>query len=372
MFKNSCLVVFLSLLSQVSLADLKPMSLSALDKTYGRIDFVNPETLSEQVQSQLSLGEGELELTQGIELDLDIQVSLDMEWRDGDGYATPSNEGSAGSLIFSGIHLGSSETPLTALDVASERPFLGSEVAIIRDLYIDVDPQQGMFITLNELGDKYGNGLDIIVNDIHLGDANRSAGGFLIEDVSNFIRNEQLVRMNTLFGMDLWTVDDGKGTQGGNWIPFQMLVKTNEGQSADDVDIPDIELPTQDVPLPSIAANSEISASFVLSVDKLAWVDDGNEVGLAGVMVYDGIDTNNDGVDDLVGPARLTDMKIETVDHKTLSGEDVKALHIANLDFKADIAIQSIYVGDPTNGNLGSLLIRGLDTSGTSLWIYNH
>ena len=346
---------------------MKPLSHSVLDGTYGRIDFVDPADLPTLIQSQITLGGGDLELTQGIELDLDMQVSLNMEWIDGDGHSTSSVEGTQGSLKLSGIHMGNSESPLTGLDVQNDTPFLESEVAVIRDLYIDVDSQQGMFITLNELGDKYGNGLDIIVNDVYLGGQEKSAGGILIEDVSNFITNEQLSKVNALFGSQLISIDDEKSSEGGNWIPFQMLVKTNGEQV---VDLP--SLPLQDVPIPSIAANSEISANFVLGINKLAWVDDGNEFGLAGVLIYDGIDTNNDGIDDLVGPAKLANMKIETVDHKAWTGEQVKALHIENLDFKADIAIQSIYVGNPQNGNLGALHIKGLDTSGTSLWIYNH
>jgi len=103
----------------------------------------------------------------------------------------------------------------------------------------------------------------------------------------------------------------------------------------------------------------------------VAWVDDGGEFGLAGLMIYQGEDTNGDGIDDTIGPARLTQMKLETITHTNLEGESVQALYIENLDFKADIAIQSIYVGSPAN-SLGALHIKGLDTSGTSIWIYGH
>ncbi len=308
------------------------------------------------------LDKGGLSLTQGLEIDLEIQASLDMAWLDSDGFS-----GNAGFLKLSGIHLGGHKGAITSDMLKSERPFRDDELALINNLIIDFDSQKGMFITLEEIGDRYGNGLDIIVNDIFLGNEQRSAGGLLIENVSNFIQDSHLARFNETFGMSLATLDDGKNTANGNWFELNAIVLTEEG--SDDLGV---GLPTSDIGIPGLKTNTTIDASFVLHVDKLAWVDDGKEFGIAGLMIYDGLDTNGDGVDDTVGPAKLTQMKIETVDHRNIAGEPVKALHIANLDFKADIAMQSIYVGDPLTGSLGSLHIKGLDTSGTALWIYGH
>ena len=315
------------------------------------------------------LSKDDLSLTQGIEIDLEIQVSFDMQWQDSDGLNNDGN-GQAGELTLSGVHLGNHKGVITAEMLNSERPFLESELALVNNIFIDVDRQKGMFITVEEIGDRLGNGLDIIVNDIYLGREGASAGGILIENLSNFIQDKNLTQFNQTFNMALTTFDDGKNTANGNWLPINAIVLSEEGTaSADDAGL---GLPIDNLGLPSLNTNTTIDASFALHLDKLAWVDDGGEFGIAGLMIYDGLDTNNDGIDDTVGPARLTQMKLETVNHTAFNGEQVQALHIANLDFKADIAMQSIYVGNPQTGSLGALHIKGLDTAGTSVWIYAH
>jgi hypothetical protein len=308
-----------------------------------------------------------LSLTQGIEIDLEIQASLDMQWQDNDGF-NDIGDGTSGSLTLSGIHLGSHKGPITRQMLESDQPFLDSELAVINNLLIDLDSKQGMFITIEELGDRFGNGLDIIVNDIYLGNEQASAGGLLIENLSNFIQDKNLNQLNQTFGFNLSTLDDGKNTANGNWLPINAIVLTEEGSADTSVDL---GLPSIDG-LPSISTNTTIDASFAVYMDKVAWVDDGGEFGIADLMIYDGLDTNGDGIDDTVGPAKLTQIKIETIDHTAYNGEQVKALYIENLDFKADIAMGSIYVGNPQTGSLGSLHIKGLDTAGTSVWIYAH
>ena len=310
-----------------------------------------------------------LSLTQGIEIDLDIQASLDMQWQDADGLNTNGN-GQAGSLTLSGLHLGSHKGSITQEMVNSDRPFLDSELAVINNLFIDFDSQQGMFITIEEIGDRFGNGLDIIVNDIYLGNEQASAGGLLIENLSNFIQDDDVNAMNQTFGLNLTSLNDGKNTTGGNWLPVNAIVLTEESElQAQDSNV---NLPSIDLGLPNITTTTTIDASFAIHIDKLAWVDDGGEFGIAGLMIYDGLDTNNDGLDDTIGPAKLTQMKIETIDHIAHDGAQVRALYIENLDFKADISMQSVYVGNPQTGSLGSLHIQGLDTAGTSVWIYGH
>ncbi len=380
----SCAVFTAILFSHYSASELSSLSDSELHLLHGQISVADVRqsykqykkrkqpaaaaTLAEPRVSPLDLiglNTNDLELTQGIELDLAIQVSFDFEYIDPDGSGI---SGSEGSIHLSGVHIGSSDTPLTADQIQSEQPFAESDLALVNNILIDVDPQAGMFITIEELGDQHGNGIDVVVNDIYLGDKAHSAGGFIIEDVSNFIQDSNLAINNQLFGSNLSTLDDGKQTEAGNWVPFYSKVLPIAGENQVDISS---SLPGQDIGLPSISANTVIDASFVLNIDKVAWVDDGNEFGLAGVMIYQGVDTDNDGIDDTVGPARLTEMKLETVDHTAFDGSDVKALYIENLDFKADIAIQSIYVGQPEN-SLGALHIKGLDTAGTSLWIYPH
>ena len=342
----------------------KPLTLIKAPKTQAVAQYQGKSQLFDALTG---LSKDGLSLTQGIEIDLDIQASLDMQWQDSDGLNTDGN-GEAGSLTLSGLHLGSHKADITQEMMNSDRPFLDSELAVINNLFIDFDSQQGMFITIEEIGDRFGNGLDIIVNDVYLGNEQASAGGLLIENLSNFIQDEDVNAMNQTFGLNLATLNDGKNTAGGNWLPINAIVLTEENQTQDT----SVNLPNIDLGLPNITTTTTIDASFAIHIDKLAWVDDGGEFGIAGLMIYDGLDTNNDGIDDTIGPAKLTQMKIETIDHIAHDGAQVRALYIENLDFKADISMQSIYVGNPQTGSLGSLHIQGLDTAGTSVWIYGH
>jgi len=353
-----------------ALADLQPLSDQQLANSHGQFQnqFVRPRSTESDIPQQasdLGLSRNALNLTQGIEIDLAIQASLDMTYEDPDGYIDiQGNAGEAGVIGLSGIHIGNKQEAISANDVRSDQVFPPNELAIVENIFIDTDPVKGMFITIEEMGDSQGNGIDIVINDLYLGNPNLSTGGLLIENLSNFMQNDNVEQINQLFGQQLTSLDDGRFSQDGNWIDFNAIVLSEAGN--------ELELG-----LPGLTANTTISASFALHIDKLAWIDSdengiNREFGLAGLTIYQGVDTNNDGMDDTIGPAILNEMKIETVEHTSFDGRNVQALYIDNLDFKADIAIASIYVGNPTTGSLGALQIQGLDTAGTRVWIYDH
>lgn len=313
-----------------------------------------------------------------IELDLEVQTSIDsIIYEDSDGLAVNDQEGQPGVLGLKGVHLGSSKSPITAEQIALDRPFSDGDLAIIENLIIDVDNQEGMRINLERIGDAQGNGLDIIVQHLVLGNEETSGGGILLEDISNFISDDQLARVNALFGSQLSTLDDGLNTSGGNFIPFQSQIITEQTSGSSDSDggiIPSIEIGSEVSIIPSFSASTDmtVNSAFALSMKKVAWVDDGGEFGVSGLLIYQGVDTNGDGIEDQVGPATLTNLKMKTVNHtSSITGESVQAMHFSNIDFKADIAVESIYVGQPQN-SLGSLQIKGLDTSGTEIWMYSH
>lgn len=306
-----------------------------------------------------------------IELDLEVQASIDsIIYEDADGLSQNGEAGVPGVLGLRGVHLGSSKSPITAEQMSADKPFSDSDLALIQDLIIDVDNQEGLRINLARLGDRHGNGLDIIVQNILLGNENTSAGKLLIEDLSNFISDAQLARLNHLFGTQLTTNDDGLNTRNGNFIPFQAQIITE--QNAFNISEPDVVSGSNIFPDFLNATDMTVNAAFAVGLKKAAWVDDGGEFGVAGLMIYQGIDTNNDGIDDQVGLARLDNLKMKTVEHiSSITGESVQAMHFSNLNFQADIAIESIYVGQPEN-SFGSLLIKGLDTTGTQVWMYSH
>ncbi|WP_396587120.1 hypothetical protein [Bermanella sp. R86510] len=385
-FANNCRV-FNSLMLAIifspslTLADLQPLSDQQLASSHGQFQnqFVRQRSTESDIPQQasdLGLSRNALNLTQGIEIDLAIQASLDMTYEDPDGYIdSQGNAGEAGVIGLSGIHIGNKQEAISANDVRSDQVFTPNELAIVENIFIDTDPVKGMFITIEEMGDSKGNGIDIVINDLYLGNPNLSAGGLLIENLSNFMQNHNVEQINQLFGQQLTSLDDGRFSQSGNWIDFNAIV-LSEASSESSTLLPP-ELNNDELGIPGLSANTTISASFVLHIDKLAWVDSdengiNREFGLAGLTIYQGVDTNNDGMDDTIGPAILNEMKIETVEHTSFDGRNVQALYIDNLDFKADIAIASIYVGNPTTGSLGALQIQGLDTAGTRVWIYDH
>jgi hypothetical protein len=289
----------------------------------------------------------------GVELDLDVQVDIDsVRYLDGDGFAINGEPGSAGEIGLYGVHIGSHKGAITTDMVSQERPFAGSELAAIHKVWIDVQDNNGIDITLNELGDNQGNGLDIIINRIGLGLPDSNAGGLLLENISNYLSASTVTELNNLYGT---VFTDAPGFK-----PIHMNVLMGAG-------ISDITGSSGALSFPSLNMNGE----FFLHLDKLAWVDDGHEAGIAGLTVFREIDSNGDGIKDKMGGATLSNFSMETVNHTTSSGKEVQALYIENLDFKASIALNNIYIGDPQH-SLGSLLIRDIDTAGTALWIYEH
>jgi len=313
----------------------------------------------------------------GVELDLEIQTSIDsIEWQDNDG---SSDNGTAGALILKGVHIGSSQTPITADQVRNAQPFEASELALIKGLVIEADPKKGTLITLNELGDTQGNGIDIIVNDIYFGqdlsDQGQRGIGLLVEDFSNFISDDYLERMNQLHGLSLSSVDDGKNTEGGNYYPLRIAIQPLEGETQT---IPALDTGLTDaldevIAIPGFGGTSmRIDAEFVVYMDKLAIYKEGFEAGIKGLMIYQGVDTTGNGIEDTVGPVVVNNLRMETMQHKLSDGSDVQAMHFSNIDINMDIAMESVYIGNPQTGSLGSIHIDNLHIHDTQLWIYPH
>jgi len=320
----------------------------------------------------------------GIEIDLDVQADIgSIQWVDDNGIGTVDGiPGQDGALILKGVHIGSSESPITAEMVRDPQPFLPSQLAQIHGMLIEADPDKGTLITINEIGDTDGNGLDLIINDIYFGRDLSEQGvrgwGLLVEDLSNFVSDAYVESINAKFGLSLMTVDDGKNTLGGNYYPIKLRmqpieggqVNTNVNISFDD----NLDGNLEDlIGFGSLGQTSMIlDAQFVVYVDKIAVYRENWEAGIEGLLIYQGIDSNGDGVEDLIGPATLTDMRMETIDHKLADGTNVQAMHFSNIDFKADIAMENIYLGNPKTGSIGAIHIDDLHIHDTQMWIYAH
>lgn len=318
----------------------------------------------------------------GIEIDLDVQADIgSILWVDEDGVRDINgNTGSSGSLILKGVHIGSSKSPISVDKVRSEQPFLPTELAQVHGMLIEADPEKGTLITINEIGDTIGNGLDLIVNDIYFGRDLSGEGvrgwGLLIEDLSNFVSDSYVESINAKFGLSLMTVDDGKNTVGGNYYPLKLRMQPIEGGQLDS----NINVTFDDnlngnldelIGLGSLGQTSMIlDAQFVVYVDKIAVYRENWEAGIEGLLIYQGIDSDGDGIEDLIGPATLTNMRMETIEHELSDSSAVQAMHFSNIDFKADIAMENIYLGNPETGSLGAVHIDNLHIHDTQMWIY--
>ena len=144
-----------------------------------------------------------------------------------------------------------------------------------------------------------------------------------------------------------------------------------------------------------------ISGKFGGAIDQAAWVDEGNEFGIADLGFFNGVDTDGDTISDTIEGMHF-EMNIDVVQHKswthvdnTVGGTgyagqaDVAALRISGLKLEGTIMMGSLYV-DGTNmidhdnntataevdgiaaQSLGSVLIKDIDMTGTSVYIYGH
>lgn len=361
-------ILFLIFISFSSFGEYQVLSDSGLERVTAQADLPSIPLLD---GVDFNVG------ASGIEIDLDIQADIgSIEWQDEDGTGAV---GSAGALILKGVHLGSSTEPITAEMVRSDTPFAPSDLARIHGMLVEADPEKGTLITINQMGDTQGNGLDLIVNDIYFGKDLSSEGqrglGLLVEDLSNFVSDDYLARINKAFGLKLSSLDDGFNTQGGNYYPIKLRMQPLEGGVNSTV-LVDSGLGGSLDDLAGIGNLGQTSmildAQFVVYVDKIAVFKDDWEAGIKGLMVYQGIDTTGDGIEDTVGPATLSNMRMETIDHQLADGSTVQAMHFSNIDFKADIAMENIYIGNPETGSLGAIHIDNLHIQDTKMWIYPH
>lgn len=368
-----CLAGWMGLASVNSMAAMQPLSDFELQATTAQLDLPGLPNLAD---AGFNIQQG------GIEIDLDVQASIgSVQWRDEDGYSSPSGEGGeAGALILKGVHIGGSDTPITAEQVRNATPFQPSDLAMIHGMLVEADPQKGTLITINKLGDTQGNGVDVIVNDIYFGKDLSAQGirgtGLLLEDISNFVQDGYVEQINSLFNLQLTTVDDGFGTVGGNYYPLQIRMQPIEGALSTDpvAGLDPLESGLTDITgIPGLGSNSMIiDAQFLLYIDKIALFRDNWQAGIEGFMVYQGIDTNQDGMEDTIGPVSVTGLKMQTIQHPIAEGKTVQAMHFSNIDINMDIAMANLYIGNPQTGSLGAVHINDLHIHDTQMWIYAH
>jgi len=197
-------------------------------------------------------------------------------------------------------------------------------------------------------------------------------GGFVIEDFRNYIENSLVEEYNARFDMALRDSDGNvsgvpnSAAAGGRYVRGEIVINGTgnyvEGTSG-----------------------LRISGEFGGAIDKAAWVDDGGEFGVADLGFFHGVDTDLDGISDTIEGMHFS-VDIDVVDNHTSSvigtnmsgndiaiGDTVSALRISNMEVKGTIMMGDLYVGDTSTGtSLGSVLIKDIDMTGTSVYIYGH
>jgi len=130
-----------------------------------------------------------------------------------------------------------------------------------------------------------------------------------------------------------------------------------------------------------------ISGQFGGAIDEAAWIDEGQEFGIQDLGFFHGVDDNSDGISDTIEGMHFT-MDINVVDHKSwdhvdnggaagVAGSDnVAALAISGLALEGTIMMGSLYLDSSTASvdrqSLGSVLVKDIDMTGTTVYIYGH
>jgi hypothetical protein len=119
-----------------------------------------------------------------------------------------------------------------------------------------------------------------------------------------------------------------------------------------------------------------IDAQFMVHMKKLAvykQMDNGSEfeMGIEGLMLYQGLDTTGDGIEDTIGPSTMG-MTMQTISHQLSDGSTVQAMHFSDINLNTDIAMANVYIGNAQTGSLGAIHIDNLQIIDTQMWIYPH
>ncbi|MFY0642594.1 MAG: hypothetical protein JXR16_16195 [Bermanella sp.] len=376
----------------------------------------------------------------GITIDVDLNMTIDaIKYVDRDG--NQDGSGVQGAITMKGLTIDND-----------------GGAATIRGITIDADGTDGLVIGLNQIGDTAGNGIDITVDAVIIGtgaanlaktamgaaiasstetgtaataavtdgayadgaayaaglaagepaaigylaaaDATVAAayanaasgadgviGGFKIENFRNYIQDDLVNEYNGVFDMAL---QDSNGTVGGVTGPAGTSGRFVRGEI--------VINGTGNLLAGTSGLN--ISGKFGGAIDQAAWVDEGNEFGIEDLGFFNGVDTNADGISDVIEGMHF-EMNIDVVQHKSWTHVDnggsegvagqanIAALQISGLKLEGTIMMGSLYL-DGTNmydhdadvatadinsiskQSLGSVLIKDIDMTGTSVYVYGH
>lgn len=335
----------------------------------------------------------------GITIDVDLQMTIAaIKYVDQDGLT------GSGAITMRNIAVG--DITYDPAAITAQNPtgmVLGT--AQIRGITIDVDATKGLVIGLEQIGDTSGNGIDINVAAVMINNGYADAqivaalqggasaavaqapagagnvGGFVIENFRNYIQDDLVHKYNGVFGMNLTDANDVRtsaagstGAETGRYVRGEIQIEGTGNALAG-------------------SAGLKITAAFGGALDKAAWVDSdasagaakgyGRQFGVKDIGFFKGADyvvnasgaAAADGISDTIEAMRI-EVSINVVDHNTWdTGTEVAALELSGMKIDGTIMLGDIYLSDNAgNGysSLGSVLIKDIDMTGTSMFIYGH
>jgi len=193
--------------------------------------------------------------------------------------------------------------------------------------------------------------------------ANGNVGGIRIDNFRNYIQNSLVEEYNARFDMALGDSDGniagvaGSTATGGRYVKGEIVINGTGNYAAG-------------------TAGLEISGKFGGAMDKAAWVDDGGEFGVADMGFFHGVDSNNDGISDTIEGMHFS-VNIDVVDRaSSITGANVAQLAISDMELTGTIMMGDLYLATDAAGNgqtsLGSVLVKDIDMTGTTVYIYGH
>lgn len=193
--------------------------------------------------------------------------------------------------------------------------------------------------------------------------ANGNVGGIRIDNFRNYIQNSLVEEYNARFDMALGDSDGaiagvaGSTATGGRYVKGEIIINGTGNYAAG-------------------TAGLQISGKFGGAMDKAAWVDDGGEFGVADMGFFHGVDKNLDGISDTIEGMHFS-VNIDVVDRaSSITGANVAQLAISDMQLQGTIMMGDIYLATDAAGNgqtsLGSVLVKDIDMTGTTVYIYGH
>lgn len=241
-------------------------------------------------------------------------------------------------------------------ELASGTPFSGDPVQWYKDNVKDNDALAGAFATAIGGGDQAA-AIDAVKGAAGLG----NIGGVVIEDFTNFVSDEFVGAYDNRFDMAL-------GTVAGNFVRGEIVIN-GTGNALQGT------------------SGLNIQAKMGGIMGKMAWVDDGGQFGVKDMAFFDGVDTDLDGIHETIEPLKFS-VDINVVDVQSsvagtniadnsaiAAGDTVSALELSNMVVKGSIIMGEIFVGNSDSSvqtSLGSVLVKDIDMTGTSVRIYGH